>query len=115
MLRILESPNFNLSFGKKLIEMIQMSTHNIGFGKEPMDQNATILCYLELCSPFPKQTPVFMCLQHNSLENTVRKGEQFLLFPQCSCPFGELSANFIKSKNCLLQTLSLLKSLKFVF
>ena len=37
---------------------------------------------------FPIQSLGFMCLQENSFENTVGKGEiahnkQFLLFPQC--------------------------------
>ena len=41
--------------------------------------------------PFPKQALVFTCLQCESFENTVGKGEiarneQFLLFPQCFLP-----------------------------
>ena len=41
--------------------------------------------------------PVFTSLQYKSFENTVGKGEtacneQFLLFPQCFLPVGELSA-----------------------
>ena len=41
-----------------------------------------------------------MCLHHKSFENTVGKGEiahneQFLLFPQCFLPFGEVSAIFM--------------------
>ena len=41
-----------------------------------------------LFKPFPTQAIVFTCLEYQSLENTVRKGEiarneQFLLFPQC--------------------------------
>ena len=41
--------------------------------------------------PFPKQAPVFMCLQDKSFENTVAKGEivcneQFILFPYCFLP-----------------------------
>ena len=42
-----------------------------------------------------------MCLQFKPLENTVRRGElahneQFLFFPECFYPFGELLAIFIK-------------------
>ena len=46
--------------------------------------------------PFPKQAPVFMCLQYKFLENTVGKGEiaryeQFLL-----SPFSTLLENFLQ-------------------
>ena len=46
-----------------------------------------------LIKSFPKQALVFTCLQYKSFENTVGKGEiaryeQFLLYPQCSLPFG---------------------------
>ena len=76
-------------------------------------------------SAFPKQALVFMCLQHKSFENTVRKGEiahheQFLLFPTAfsTClekflPFSSnlkvSSANFhFEVKNCpLIQGYSL--------
>ena len=42
-----------------------------------------------------------MCLQYKSFENTVGKEEiahngQFLLFPLCFLPFGELSTIFLK-------------------
>ena len=42
-------------------------------------------------NPFPKQALVFTCLQYESFENTVGKGEiarneQFLLFPRCFLP-----------------------------
>ena len=48
-------------------------------------------------------SPGFTCLRYNSFESTVGKGEiarneQFLLFPQCFKPFGELSAIFIESE-----------------
>ena len=54
-----------------------------------------------------------------SFENTVRKGEiahneQFLLFPQCFLPFQKTLCHFYKIQNCHLQTLSILKNLKFV-
>ena len=55
-----------------------------------------------MSKPFPKQAPVFMCLQYKSFVNTVGKGEiapnkQFLLFPQCLFYlFGELCTIFIK-------------------
>ena len=54
-------------------------------------------------NPFPKQALAFTCLQYNSFENNVGKGEiarneQFLLFPQCFYRFGELSAIFTKFK-----------------
>ena len=53
--------------------------------------------------PFPKQALVFTCLQYMSFENNVGKGkiarkEQFLLFPHCFYPFGELSAIFINTE-----------------
>ena len=49
----------------------------------------------------PKQALGFRCLQFKSFENTAGKGEiarneQYLLFPQCFLPLGELSAIFIK-------------------
>ena len=42
--------------------------------------------------PFPKQALFFTCLQYQTFENTVGKGEiarneQFLLFPQCFLRF----------------------------
>ena len=50
-------------------------------------------------------SPVFLrvCSSYKSFENNVVKGEiarneQFLLFPQCFYPSGELSAIFIKFK-----------------
>ena len=59
--------------------------------------------YTEKVLTIPKQALIFTCLQYMSFENTVEKGEiarneQFLLFPQCFLPFGELSAIFIKVK-----------------
>ena len=44
----------------------------------------------------------------------IARNEQFLLFPHCFYPFGELSAIFIKIQNCRLQTILVGKSLKFV-
>ena len=69
--------------------------------------------------PFPKQTPIFTCLQYRSFKNTVRKGEiarneQFLLFPQCFLPIQGTFCRFHQIQNCLLQTLSVVKSLKHV-
>ena len=50
--------------------------------------------------PFSKQALVFTCLQYKSFETTVGKGEiaheQFLLFPPCFLPNGELSAIFVE-------------------
>ena len=59
-----------------------------------------------------------MCLRYKSFENIVEKGEiarneQFLVSHSVFYPFEELSAFFIKIWNCLLQTLSVWKSLKF--
>ena len=49
---------------------------------------------------FPKTDLIFTCLHCKSFENNAGKGEiarheQFLLFPQCFLPVGELSAIFI--------------------
>ena len=68
---------------------------------------------------FPKQALVFTCLQYKSFENTVGKGEiarneQFLLFPKCFLPIWRTFCHFHQGQNCRLQTLSVLKSLKFV-
>ena len=69
--------------------------------------------------PFPKQAPVFMCLQYRSFENFVGKGEiarneQFRLFPQ-SFPLSQRTTHhFHQIQNCCLQTLSVWKGLKFV-
>ena len=67
----------------------------------------------DLSLPFPIQALVFTCLQFKSFENFVGKGEiahneQVLLFPQCF-PSGELSAIFVKIKDCCLHTLSVWK------
>ena len=69
--------------------------------------------------PFPKQALVFTCLQYKPFENTVGKGEiarneQFLLFPQCFLPFWRALCHFNQIRNCRLQPLAVLKSLKFV-
>ena len=63
------------------------------------------------------QALVFIYLQYKSFENTAGKGEiackeQFLLFPQCFLPFGELSAIFIKFKIVVCKLFQ--RSLKFV-
>ena len=60
-----------------------------------------------------------MCLQYKCFENTVGKGEiahnkQFLLFPLCFLPFQRAFCHFHQIWNCCLQTLWVLKSLKFV-
>ena len=71
----------------------------------------------EICiNPFPNK-PWF--LHYKSFENTVGKGEivhneQFLLFPQCFLPFRRTFYHFHQIGNCRLQSLSVLKSLKFV-
>ena len=41
--------------------------------------------------------------------------EQFLLFPQCFLTIRRTSCHFHQIRNCRLQTLSIWKSLKFVF
>ena len=61
---------------------------------------------------------VFTCLQYQSFENTVGKGEmsrneQFLLFPLCFPPFLRTFSCLHQIRNCQLQTLSDWKSLKF--
>ena len=55
--------------------------------------------------PFPKQAPVFMCLQYMSFENTVGKEEisheeQFLLFPRYFLPFLRNFGHFYQITNC---------------
>ena len=62
--------------------------------------------------PFPKQAPVFTCLQHKTLENTVGKGEiardeQFLIFFTLSENYPTFSSN---SKLSSANSLSLEKS-----
>ena len=69
--------------------------------------------------PFPKQTLVFTCLQFKTFENNVGKREiahnkQFLLFPQC-LPLWRTFCHYHQILNCRWQTLSVWKSLKFVF
>ena len=58
-------------------------------------------------------------VDYKSFENTVGKGgivcnEQFLLFPQCFLPVSKTFCHFHQIRKCLLQTLSVWKSLKFV-
>ena len=69
--------------------------------------------------PFPKQALDFMCLHYKSFENIMGKGEiarneQFLLFPQCFLPVWSTFYRFLQILNCLLQSLSIWNSLKFV-
>ena len=69
--------------------------------------------------PISQQAYVCNCLQHESFENNVGKGEiarneQFLLFPHCFLPFWRTFRHFYNIKNCRLQTLSVWKSLNFV-
>ena len=61
-----------------------------------------------------------MCLQYKPFENIVGKGEiarneQFLLFPQCFLPVWRTFCHIHQIWNCRLRTLSVWKSLKFVF
>ena len=56
--------------------------------------------FFQQVNPF-LNNPWFLCVCSTSLVNIVGKGvsahiEQFLLFPQCFLPLGELSAIFIK-------------------
>ena len=60
-------------------------------------------------NPFPKQTPIFTCLQYKSFENTVGKGEiarteHFLLFPQCFLLVWITLSQFYYNLKCRLQT-----------
>ena len=70
-------------------------------GPNSYDSEDPILFIAEVKAlyPFPKQALVFTCLQYDSLENTVGKGEiaryeQFLLFPQCFLPFWRTFCHF---------------------
>ena len=61
-----------------------------------------------------------MCLQYKAFANPVGKGEiahnkQFLLFLQCFLPIWRAFCHFYQTRNCRLQTVSVRKSLKFVF
>ena len=69
---------------------------------------------------FPNK-PLFLhvCGTGLFIENTVAKGEiarneQFLRFPQCYLTFWRTLCYFHQIQNCHLQTLSVLKNLKFV-
>ena len=75
--------------------------------------------HLVECLPFPNQALIFRCLQCKSFENTVGKGDiasnkQFLLFPQCFFPVWRTFCHVHPSQTCIVQTLSVWKSLKFV-
>ena len=71
-------------------------------------------------NPFPNK-PWVLRVCSTSLLQTLWKKEKLLVtsnfsfFLSVFYPFGELSAIFIKFKNCRLQTLSIWTSLKFVF
>ena len=82
----------------------------------------SLAVYRSLCFtyPFPKQAPVFTCLQYKSFENTVGKGEiarneQFLLFPQCFLSFLRIFCYFHQIWNCRLQTFNLDRSTNLSF
>ena len=70
-------------------------------------------------NPFPNK-PLFLGVSRTSLLKTVWEKEKLLVTSNFSFshnvfyPSGELSAIFIKYKNCHLQTLSVWKRLKFV-
>ena len=60
---------------------------------------------------------VFTCLQYKSFESTMGKGEiahNFSFSHSIFYPFGELFCHFHWIQNCLLQTLSVWRSLLFV-
>ena len=64
-------------------------------------------------------SPLFLTCRQ-SFENAVGTGEiarneQFLPFPPCFLPFWRTFCHFHQIKNCHLQTLSVWKSLEFVF
>ena len=70
-------------------------------------------------NPFPNKPWFFICLLYKSFENTVGKGEnacnkQFLLFPQCFLPGWRTFCHFYQIRNCRLQSLSVLKNIRFV-
>ena len=86
------------------------------FGKE---LSPPLTEYASLILVFPKQALVFTCLQYNSFEKNVGKGEiahnkQNLLFSQCLLPFWQTFCHVHQIQNCHLQTLSDWKSPKFV-
>ena len=92
---------------------------NLSFGKELILNSIICFVYLPFCWPFPKQALVFTGLQYKSFENSVGKGEiayneQFPLFPQRFLIFQRPFHYFHQLQNCLLQTLWVWKSLKFV-
>ena len=67
------------------------------------------LCTHEI-QPSSKQTLIFTCLQYESLENTVGKGEfasneQFLFFPQSFLHVLRPFFHFHQTLNCRMQTL----------
>ena len=72
-----------------------------------------------LAYPFSKQILVSTCLKHKSFENAMGKAEnarneQFLIFPQCFLALWRNFCHFHQICNCVLQILSVWKSLKFV-
>ena len=67
---------------------------------------------------FPNKPWFFTCLQYNSFENSVGKGEiarneQFLLFLQCFLTLWRTFCHFHQIQNCRLQTLWVWKNPKF--
>ena len=86
-------------------------------GWETMEKRQKVF-FLRALNPFPKK-PWFVRVCSTSLLNTEGKGEiahneQFHLFPQCFLPVRKTFCHFHQILNCHLQTLSVLKSLKFI-
>ena len=95
-----------------------------------MKKVALSIFFLHLSYYFQKQTDSSISLtlsqtspgfyvQYKPFENTVGKGEiahneQFLLFPQFFLPIWKTFCHFHQLQNCLLQTLSVWQSQKFV-
>ena len=62
-------------------------------------ENATHIFLLKIAQPFPKQAPVFMCLQYESFENTtgkeeIARDEHFLHFSQSFLPVSRRFCHF---------------------
>ena len=77
------------------------------------------MCTAQVLNPVPNK-PWLLRVCGTSLLKTLRRKEKLLIISNFSFshsvyyPLGELSAIFIKSKNCRLQALSIWKSLQFV-
>ena len=70
-------------------------------------------------NPFPNKHWFLRVCSRSVLKTLWGKGEiarneQFLLFPLCFRPFWRTLCHFYQICNCCLQTLSVLKNLKFV-